>query len=104
MAVLSMWCVSAPFVMLFGLMPGACQSPTSPDAADVVIARSQFGQTVSVKKGQTLSIAPPADFRNGRWITPPRCCSRSRLPTGCDRRGLTAGGSRPSPQVKPTSC
>jgi predicted secreted protein len=66
MFVLRMWCVSAAsFVVLFGLVPVACKSvlvPISQFADDVVITRSQFGQTFSMKKGQTLSIAPPADF------------------------------------------
>jgi predicted secreted protein len=53
-------------VALFGLVPVAGKSrplsPTTRIADDVVIRRSQFGQVVSVKKGQTLSIVPPADF------------------------------------------
>jgi len=52
--------------LLVGMVSLACTSiplsPTGTQADDVVIARSQFGETVTVKTGQTLSIPRPADF------------------------------------------
>jgi len=58
--------LSAALVVSLALPLLACQSipmsPSSSAANDVVITRSQFGQVVTVKKGQTLSIVRPADF------------------------------------------
>jgi hypothetical protein len=64
--VLRIWCVSAlSLLVAFAYVAIACHpvpaSSASPLGDDVVIRRSQFGQTIELKRGQTLAIPPPAD-------------------------------------------